>query len=507
MVYIHNSNNDKTNAKTKLPQDKSTLGDEIDLSRQSTLPSSKDISLCRNDPLLHEKDTLLHGIKLFLVTFGLGCSIFLTALDYSILSTALPKIASDFNGLDQFALVSFQPMYGNLSDIFGPKATFLISVAIFLFGSFLCGIASNMISLIIYRAVAGIGGAGITSLVIIIISEIVSIKDRGKFQVIIAACYSISSVVGPLAGGALTDYVSWRIDILGIIIMVSSTTCILLSLNWGGNIYAWDSPVIIILLCVGILGYIVFVLVENSVVVEPIAPPHLFKNLNVVSCFFVNLFMGMSITVYLFYIPLYFQVVKADSATQSGLDLMPHILAVTISILLSGQLFSRTDKVSFRLVIMLASLLIIVGAVLTTMWNENTSYIELKVGMIITGIGIGFTAQSIILCIQYLVENKDMASAIAFSYFSRNFGCVFGIAISGSAFNNRLSHALNPLILPSYFSTQSVYTIQMLPSDTRTLVIQAYVLAFQLIFGLAVLYSVLYLISAMFIGNSKPMHK
>ncbi|KAF0525388.1 MFS general substrate transporter [Gigaspora margarita] len=417
---------------------------------------------------------------------------------------------------------SFQPIYGALSDIFGRKATLLFAIVIFELGSFLCGISYNMISLIICRAIAGIGGGGIIGLVIIIISEIVSIKDRGKFQGIIHACYAIASVAGPLLGGVFTDYVNWRwcffinlpigaiaitiiifllhlpkptgslldkfkrIDIIGNIIIISSTVCILLSLSWGGSNYAWDSPVIIVLLCVGILGYTMFGLVENYIAVKPIAPPYLFKNFNVVSCFLLNMFMGMVKHSYVFYAPLYFQVVKAESATQSGLDFMPYFLGLTICSIISGQLFSRTNKIQFRIVIIFASILVVVGAGLTTMWNENSGYAELSGFMIIGGAGIGLIAPSTILCIQELVERKNIASVTILSLFFRAIGSVFGITISGSAFNNKLSQLISTL--PSYFSTQSIYNIQLLPPDARTLIIHVYALAFRFTFELILLY-------------------
>ncbi|KAF0496953.1 MFS general substrate transporter [Gigaspora margarita] len=481
----------------------------------------------------------------------LACAVFLAALDQTIVSTALPKIVSDFNGLDQIAWVatsylltttSFQPMYGKLSDIFGRKITFLFAIAIFEIGSLLCGIAKDMVSLIIYRAIAGIGGGGIIGLVLIIISDIVSGKDRGKYQGIVGACFGIASVAGPLMGGAFTDHITWRwcffiniplgvitilaiifflhmkkptgslltkfkrIDFIGISLMISSTVCILLPLNWGGNTYPWDSPVIITLLCIGAAGYVIFGLAECYIVSEPIAPPHLFKKINVVSCFSTSFFQGMVFFSFIFYTPLFFQVVKEDSATQSGLDFMPYILSVVVFSILSGQFFSRTDKVSFRCVTLIASALIIIGAGLSTLWNEKTGYGESIGYMIISGAGIGMSIQSIILGVQGLVEHKDIATVTTLTLFFRSIGAVFGIAISGTVFNNRLSQTLSTLTLPPTFSTNSVYTIRFLPPEIKSLVINAYVLAFQFTFYIIILYSALMLISALFMGNSKPKY-
>ncbi|RIB27079.1 major facilitator superfamily domain-containing protein [Gigaspora rosea] len=499
-----------------------------------------------------ENDDLLHGIELFLVALSLVCAVFLSALDQTILATALPKIVSDFNGLDQIAWVatsylltvtSFEPIYGKLADIFGRKITFLFAIIIFEFGSLLCGVASDMVSLIIYRAVAGFGGGGIIGLALIIIPDIVSTKDVGKYQSALNASFGIASIAGPLMGGVFTDHVSWRwcffinlppgaitviaiifllhmkklagsllgkfkrIDFIGIIIMVSSTVCILLPLNWGGSTYAWNSPVIIVLLCAGFVGYIIFGLVETYIVSEPVVSPHLFKNLNVISCFIASIFQGMIFFSLVLYIPLYFQVVNEVSATQSGIYFLPCILSGVLFSILTGQMFSRTDKIPFQYAYLFASALAIIGAGLTTIWNENTGNGELIVSMIISGAGSGISIQSLILCVQGSVEHKDIASVTSLTMFFRSIGAVFGIALSGTAFNNKLSQELSSLVLPPSFSTQSIYSIQLLPPETKSLVIHAYVLAFQFLFYFIILSAALMFISNLFMGKSKPKHK
>ncbi|CAG8626252.1 6542_t:CDS:2 [Funneliformis mosseae] len=463
----------------------------------------------------------LSKIELIMIIIGLSLGVFLATLDQTIVSTALPKIASDFNALDEISWVAtsflltmtgLQPTYGKFSDIFGRKETILFAIIIFEIGSLLCGLASNMISLIIFRAIAGLGGGGIISLVMIIISDIGSFQDRGKYQGIIVAVYGFSSVVGPLLGGVFTDHLTWRwaffinlplgavavvaiifllrmprpkgsliqklkrIDYLGTIVMTLTIVAFLLPLNWGGNVYAWNSPIIIALLVLGCVGLFLFVLIEVKFAIEPVAPSHLFKNVNVMGNLSTIFFQGMVFFGLIYYIPIYFQVIKGDSATESGLELLPYIFGAVSASISTGQIMSRSDIASYRTITIIGGIFITVGSGLLTLWNEHSGRGVQISYMIITGVGVGV-------------------------------GGVLGIAIIGTTFNNVLVHKLNELSLPTEIKLavrQSAIAVHDLPDNMRIPVITAYVDALKVAYIVLVPIGMLCTISAFFMGNLKP---
>ncbi|CAJ0909369.1 16962_t:CDS:10 [Entrophospora sp. SA101] len=481
-------------------------------------------------------------------------AVFLAALDQTIVSTALPAIASEFKALDQIAWVAtaylltmtaLQTTYGKLSDIFGRKSTFLFSIIIFEIASLLCGLAPNMEAMIIFRALGGIGGGGIISLVIIIISEIVPTQDRGKYQGLIGACFGIASVVGPLLGGAFTDHVTWRwafyinlplgvvtivtvvaflklpgptgsllaklkrVDYYGTVMIMVATILLLLSLSWGGSQYAWNSAIIISLLCVGALCFVAFGLIESKIALEPVAPPHLFKNLNIVASFAVNFFHGMVFFGFIYYAPLYFQIVKGESATASGLELLPYILGVVFSSIIIGQLVSRTNVFSFRTICMFGAVLVVVGSGLITTWTETTERGPQIGYMLITGFGVGSIMQTTILLGQQIVSINDLAPTTALLLFFRFIGAVFGVAVIGTIFQNKLEENVDALNLPPDVPVdlikQSVEFILHLPDPIRGLVISAYVRALHVAFIAIVPLGGVTLISSSFLGSHKPI--
>ncbi|CAG8557374.1 289_t:CDS:10 [Scutellospora calospora] len=454
--------------------------------------------------------------QLFLVFIGLALAIFLAALDQTIVATALPAIAIDFNAFDQISWVgtaylltatAFQPTYGKLSDIFGRKPVFLSAIFLFEIGSLLCGLSINMTMLIISRAVAGLGGGGILGLVLIIISEIVPIHERGKYQGIIGGVFGIASVVGPLLGvitfitvilflhlpnptGSLWLKLT-RIDWFGTFTLVTATILLLLPLNWAGSTYPWSSPIIIVLLCVGGVGYIVFAYIEWKVAKAPIAP--------IVACFCVNIFHGMTFFALVFFIPLYFQVVRSESATTSGLELLPLILGVAIMAIVTGQLVSRTVFFSYGIICAFGGILMAVGSGLISTFSESTTRGEIIGYSIIAGVGAGSIMQITILAGQGIVERKDIAVVTSLLAFFRIMGAVFGVAITGTVFNNVLNENL-----PPQFQNQKFTSSTGPGGPIPEFVIKAFLLALDSGFRIVVVFAGLSFVSSLPLLRVKP---
>ncbi|GAB5585346.1 hypothetical protein Unana1_00246 [Umbelopsis nana] len=489
------------------------------------------------------------GVRFALIFVGLMLAVLLAALDQTIVATALPKISSDFNASDQIGWVGISymltstvsmPLYGRFADIFGRKPVFLFAVIVFLAGSIISGASQNMDMLIAFRAVQGLGAGGIMSMVMIIIADLVSLRDRGKYQGLIGASFGIASVVGPLLGGAFTDRATWRwcfyinvpigaitlaviilflhlpqptgsirqklamIDYIGSLFLIAATICILLPLQWGGNQYSWNSAVIIALFCVGGVLVFVFAAVEKWQAKSPIIPGYLFVQRTPLALFVTQFFFGLCFFGgAIYYTPIYFQVVRGDSATISGLELLPLMFGVVGCSIASGLLCSKTGHV--REFFWLGTSLIIVGGGLLTTWHADSSR-GAQIGyLLILGCGCGLCLQTLTIAGQSAVGPKDIAVITSLGNFFRTVGACFGIAIFGTVFNNTLATELGKLTLP--FSIQvaehSFELVKNLPEPLQSQVKDAYCVALDRMFLLILPFGAVALISSLFVQHFK----
>lgn len=420
-----------------------------------------------------------------LIMIALSLCVFLASLDQIIVATSIPKISEEFRALGDISWLgtaymmtatAFQPLYGKVSDIFGRKATILFANVIFMVGSAVAGWAKSMTVLIIGRGVAGVGAGGLMAMVFIILSDMLDMRERGKYLGFIGAIFSFSSVVGPLLGGAFADHATWRwsfwinlpfgaisvlfiffnldlptpkgsfkdkvkrIDFIGSGLLLAAVVLILLPLSWGGQKYPWSDGIVIGLLCAGFAVAAIFVFVEWKVAKEPILPIHLFKVRNLWSTYGSLFFSGMSFFGILFYLPIYFQVVKRESATVGGLETVPFVIGIVITSISSGIWVLK--KGTFRLFPAIGNLFFIAGSALCILFKVDTPRVVTIFVLLVCGLGMGFTMQASTLAVQAAVKPKYMATVTTSVQFVRSLGQVFGVAIVGTVFNNKLTDTL-----------------------------------------------------------------
>ena len=348
----------------------------------------------------------------FRATFaGLLLAMLLASLDQTIVATALPTIVRDLGGLDQLSWVVTayllgatvtMPLWGRASDLYGRKPLFLAAIGVFLAGSALSGAAQDLTQLIAFRALQGLGAGGLMTLAMAIVAEIVSPRERGRYQGYIQMVFVIASVAGPLLGGLFADHLSWRwvfyvnlpigaatialivsalhlpverkpvrIDSLGAALLAGGLTCLLLVTTWGGREYAWDSAEIAGL-AAGAVALLVLFVAQERRAAEPILPLRLFRQpvfVIVSAALFLTTLAFFAVIVYM---PVYLQVATGATATESGLLLLPLLLAATASTAIAGRVISRTGRYKAFPVTGLA--LMAVGLALLSGIGANTAY-------------------------------------------------------------------------------------------------------------------------------------
>ncbi|MEU1751794.1 MDR family MFS transporter [Micromonospora matsumotoense] len=419
------------------------------------------------------------------VLFGLMIAMMLAMLDNMIVSTALPRIVSEFGGVNHFTWVVTAyvlgttvstPIWGKLGDLYGRKAIFLTSVVIFLIGSALCGMSGSallggsgngMVELIAFRAVQGLGAGGLMVGVMAIIGDLVPPRERGRYQGMIAGIMAIAMVAGPLVGGFITDNLSWRwafyvnlplgglallilassmhlpkyrtehrIDWLGAALLSVGITAIVLVTTWGGNEYAWASPQIFGLAVLALVSLVAFGLVERRVA-EPILPLGLFANRNFALISMIGFLLGFAMFGAMNFLPLYQQTVQGASATNSGLLLLPLMFGMLVVSLVVGRTITKTGR--YRMFPIVGGVVMAAGMALLSRLEVDTGKLESSLYMLVLGAGMGFLMQTSMLIAQNSVEQKDLGAASGAATFFRSIGGSFGISLFGAIFANRLA--------------------------------------------------------------------
>ncbi|KAJ3012972.1 UNVERIFIED_CONTAM: hypothetical protein HDU68_000929 [Siphonaria sp. JEL0065] len=423
----------------------------------------------------------------FILTFiGLILGIMMAALDQTIVATALKAVVSDLGHQDlvpwigsayMFTAAPFGALYGKFADLFGRKWVFVFALVVFEVGSLLCGTAPTMETLILGRAIAGVGGGGILSCVLIIISDIVSIQERGKFQGMIGACFGLSSVIGPLLGGTFSDNLSWRwcfyinlplgvitvttvvaflnfpipegsisskinrIDGLGIVTLFATIICVITPLQLGGSVWNWNSAQTIIMFALSPFLFAAFVFVELKVAKEPIIPASMFMNASIPALLVVAFCMGAGFFSSVYYISLFFQMVNGDSATTAGIKTIPLVFGVVALSITSGIYISKTGN--YKRFLFIGPAFMIAGASLTASLDVTSLLFQKVVYLLIFGIGCGAMIQTRVLAIQASVPVHFIAIVTAVSQTCMTLGGAFGVSISGTIFNNIISTDVN----------------------------------------------------------------
>ncbi len=432
--------------------------------------------------------------RLVLIIIGVLLGMLLSALDQTVVGTAMPRIVADLGGINQYAWVVTAyllastvsiPLYGKLSDIYGRRIFFITGMVIFLAGSALSGTSQNMTQLIIYRGIQGLGAGALMPIAQAIIGDVFPPAERGKWQGLIISVFGLATIIGPLLGGWITDNLGWRwvfyvnmpvgavailtagivlpkpvrrilhkIDYLGSISLIGWSVPLLLAFSWAGTQYAWSSWQIISLFVAAAVILPVFFLVEMKVA-EPIISPRLFKN----SIFLVSVSATFLLAAGMFgailYLPLFVQAVIGQTATNSGVVLTPMMLGFMFSSIVGGQLLSRTGR--YKILAICGFAVAAVGMFLLSRMTASTTDGEVVRNMVITGLGMGVMMSLFTIVVQNAFPYRQLGEVTAGLTFFRSIGATIGVAVMGtimtndfqSALQSNMPQALTRLVPPS----------------------------------------------------------
>ncbi|KAJ1879965.1 hypothetical protein LPJ57_002534 [Coemansia sp. RSA 486] len=476
----------------------------------------------------------IKGKKLASVLVALAVSMFLGALDNTIVSTMMPKISERFSAAMLVTWIfsayvvsstALQSVFGKMCHIFGHQRVLLAAHIFFIVGSVVCGASKSAHMLIAGRVIAGVGSSGITAACYVFIGDFIPTAKSPMYIGIFSMVWAFASVAGPLLGGVFADKAGFewgfyinpiiqgpviliilvfmrlplphgstieklkRIDFIGILTIVSGIVLLELGLTWGGKDYAWNSAAVVTTLVLGIAILFMFVAVEWKLPAEPIMPLRLFKHRNAAIMYVVQITFGVIILLPVFYIPIYLTVVKNTTAVKSGIYLIPNMVATSLSSIISGIFITKTR--ALKPFLWAGVVINTTGIGLFALFGEDFSNAIVISVPIVFGIGVGISIQAMLCCAQNSVEQEDVGSATTLFMTIRSLGNAVGLAIAQSVLQNQISPRLETIaakypqykdIVDGFSADRAIIWKEGVPEDLRREIIVAFSKSFHTMF-------------------------
>ncbi|KAB8203744.1 major facilitator superfamily domain-containing protein [Aspergillus parasiticus] len=442
-----------------------------------------------------EASSHISGMKLYLIVLSLLLAVFCVALDNTILSVAIPRITDEFHRLNDIGwyasaylltTCAFQLLYGKLYALFSTKWVFLVALCIFEVGSLICGVAPSSVVLIVGRAIAGVGSSGIFTGALVTIAHIVPLAKRPVYMGLLGGMYGIASVAGPLLGGAFTNEVTWRwcfyinlpvggvtavvilfllripksadlrthgawemlkgLDPLGTIVFTPSIICVLLALQWGGVDYAWSNGRIIALFVLFGVLLITFIIIQVLMKDKATVPIKVASQRSVACASVFVFFIGASMFVMIYYVPIWFQAIRNQSPVQAGIDSIALILANTAGAIISGAVTNKTGHYAPWFIV--SSVIMSIGAGCLTLFTVDIAQSKWIGFLFLYGIGVGFGFQQGAVAVQAVLPMAQVPIGTALIWFVQMLGGALFTSVAQNIFSTHLAENLANLQLP-----------------------------------------------------------